>query len=264
MATFFEKYGSWAVITGASGGLGKEFTKQLASRRVNIVLVARGEDDIEKTAKEAEEEYDIKTLCVSADLTEDDGIKELLSATADLDVGLLVNNAGMLYVGSFFRQEASDYNKLISLNVNAVMTLSHAFGRRFMKQGRGGILIVASAARDPIPWMAVYSASKAFVANLAYILHMELEAYGVNVMSLEPGLVTTDMTENNLQQTDMPSNAPDDVVRDGLDAFERGALRITPAEGVDEEANSQLVKSLQETSDKMTSQMDAKLFDPKF
>lgn len=262
MASFLEKYGPWAVVTGASGGLGDQFTHQLAEKGFNIVLTARSKEDIENIAKETEQKYDVKTLCISADLTNDHGINAILTATADLDVGLLVNNAGILYVGSFFRQESSDFTKLISLNVTAVTTLAHAFGRRFIKRGKGGILFVASAARKPIPWMAVYSASKAFVANLAYILHMELESYGINVMSLEPGLVTTEMTENNLQQTDMSSNTPQNVVSDALDAFEKGSLRITPARGLDEQENSKLIESLEETSEKMTSQMDQKLFKP--
>lgn len=262
MSSFCEKYGPWAVVTGASGGLGREFVRQLGVLGLNVVLVARGEEEISKIGSETEREFSIKCMCVSADLTSEQGLNHVISATADLDVGLLVNNAGILYIGSFFRQEASDYEKLIALNVTAVTTLAHAFGRRLIKRAKGGILFVASVSKDPRPWMGAYCGSKAFVANLAYILRMELAQYGINVMSLEPGLIETDMTENNLQQIDMFANKPEDVVKDGLDAFDKGWLRITPQQERDLDADNDLLKGLEKTSEKMTSQMDSKLFEP--
>lgn len=262
MSTFCDRYGPWAVVTGASGGLGCEFTRQLAALGLNVVLVARGEDEIEKLAADVENGFKIETLCISVDLTSEKGLEHIISVTENLDVGLLVNNAGILYIGSFFRQEPSDYSKLIALNVTAVTTLAHAFGRRLIKRGKGGILFVASVSKDPRPWMAAYCGSKAFAANLAYILRMELASYGINVMSLEPGLIDTDMTENNLQQIDMFANTPKEVVKDGLDAFEKGCLRITPQQERDPEADNELLKRLEKMSSKMTAQMDSKLFQP--
>lgn len=263
MSTFCEKYGPWAVVTGASGGLGKEFCAQLAERNLNIVLSSRSEDKLEDAAKQLEDKYHIKTACVSADLTSEEGLKKLYSVTDELDVGLLVNNAGLLYHGSFFHFDFGQHAKLIDLNITSVTALAHVFGKRFIKRGKGGILFVSSAAKKPMPWLASYSASKAYVANLAYILASEMSSYGVQVMSLEPGLIETDMTEDNLMNLDMPSITPQVCVEDALSAFENKLLRTTPEQDQDRNEAKELLEQLNSQADKIKSQMDGNVFEPK-
>lgn len=194
-SAFREKYGPWALVTGASSGIGAEFASQLAARyRLSLVLVARREDRLHKLADTLRDTCQVETKVIRADLTTTDGIQSVIQQCQSLEIGLLVNNAGEEFHGSFFRASAEELRHMISLNVTAVTELAHAFGRPMVERGRGGILFVSSISASGMPWLATYASTKSFVTCLALTLREELLRSGVECMSLEPGLVVSEIT----------------------------------------------------------------------
>lgn len=231
---FGDKYGPWAVVTGASAGIGAEFVRQLATTGLSVVLVARRAEILEALEQEVAEKYNVKVLTVAADLSEPEGWDKVLTETEALDVGLLVNNAGIMLHGAFLRDDFDKHLRLINVNVTAVTSLAHAFGRRFAKRGRGGILFVSSAVSTMYPWLATYSCSKAYVSSLALILREEFVQHNISVTVLEPGPVGTEMSSGFSDSMDFGkaglSMIPaEQCVSEALQAFSEGRARITPS-----------------------------------
>ena len=189
-----EKYGKWAVITGASAGIGKSFAHLLAKKGMNIVLVARTEATLKKAADELRLQHGIETRVVALDLAAPHASETLDAETLDLDVGLLINNAALEQRGSFIRHTPEELREVIEVNVAAPTELGQRFGQRFVRQGRGGIIFVSgSIGHQGVPHLANYAASKAHQLNLAESLYYELRPYGVDVLGLSPGLTKTAM-----------------------------------------------------------------------
>lgn len=226
--SFQQKYGPWALVTGASSGLGAEFCRQLAAKGLHIVAVARREELLRNLCGEIQRETGREARMMVADLSTKAGVQSVIRQTDDLDIGLLVNNAGVTHTGSFFSAAASEVDQLMSLNVHAPTILSHAIGERLARRRAGGILFVSSIASRGMAWMAAYSASKSYVSCLARTLNDELRRWGVSVMALEPGFVRTDMTRSEDGSYSLPLIIDADYcVRETLAAFGR-SLVFTP------------------------------------
>jgi hypothetical protein len=213
------RYGDWALVTGASSGIGTCLARQIAADGMNVVLSARRADRLGSLAAELEREFEVKTRVVSADLAERDGQTALLEGVADLEIGLLVNNAGLGLAGRFDLVDADALRRLVSLNCEAPVVLTHALVQGMRERGRGGILITGSVAgRIPLPLHAVYSATKAFDLFLGEALWGELRASNIDVVVLEPG-----STETEFQQVAgeiaHSGDSADDVARAGLVAL---------------------------------------------
>ncbi len=192
MKGFKEKYGPWALITGASGGIGAEFANQLAALGVNLVLVDRRKELLEENAKKLATEYTIDAKTVHVDLEEADFIKHILPVTDSLEIGLLVNNAGYAITGDFLEHDLEREVGLLNLNCRAPLILSHTFGRKMAERNRGGIIFLSSiAAFLPMPGWTQYSASKVYDQYLANGLNFELKKKGVDVLALCPGETKT-------------------------------------------------------------------------
>lgn len=221
-ADFSTKYGAYAVVTGASSGIGAEVARQLAATGLSLVLVARRTDRLEALAKELREQYPVQAVCITADLGTPDGYKKIVEGTTDLDVGLLVNNAGVELFGSFFHNSAEEHLQLIQINVASVTALCHAFGKRLVDRKKGGgIINISSLAREPMPYFASYCASKSFVSILSVVLGDEMDKHGIDVLSVEPGVVATDMSSRVKESVDMEdlgfkAMSTTDCVRDFL------------------------------------------------
>ncbi|KAI0560492.1 oxidoreductase [Gracilaria domingensis] len=211
---FAKKYGPWALVTGASAGIGAEFATQLAACGLNVVLVARREAVLNENAAALREKYPVQTRCITADLTSEEGCEEVVKACEDLEIGLLVNNAGMSEYGSFFRSSAGKHSKMISLNCVALVSLSHAFGRMMIERKRGGILFISSCLSSPMPYFATYSASKSFVTSFGRMLREELKKYHVDATVIEPGVVESELSRAAKQDMD----------------FDKGGFTTMPAE----------------------------------
>ncbi len=186
----------WAVVTGASGGLGEAFCERLARDGLHVVLAARSTGPMEQTAERLRTRYGVEALVVGCDLGTGEGRRTLLDATADLEVGVLVNNAGFGIVGDFAGTDPGRLEQMVTLNCVAVAALARAYAPAMVARRRGAIVNVAStAAFQPLPGMAAYAASKSFVLSLSQAMWDELRPHGVAVLGLCPGATATGFFE---------------------------------------------------------------------
>jgi len=187
-----DQYGPWAVITGASDGIGRAIAKRVAAEGLDVTLVARSEARLQELADELERSYAVKTQVVAVDLGQTSGPATLLDATNGLEVGLAVLAAGFGTAGPFADAATSDELEMIAVNVTAVAQLAQAFAARMTRQRRGGIVLFGSILGwQGVPGQANYAATKAYVQSLAEGLHRELKPSGVDVLSVAPGPVHT-------------------------------------------------------------------------
>jgi short-subunit dehydrogenase len=217
-----------ALVTGASSGLGEQFARQLSARGRELVLVARRTDRLEGIAAELPGAAHV----IGCDLAAEAGSLAGRVAERGLEVDLLVNNAGFGTHGRFVEQDAAREAEEIRVNCEAVVTLSHAFLPRMLERGRGGVITVASTAgMQPIPYQAVYAATKAFALSFSDALHTELRGSGVRVLAVNPGPVPTEWQD--VAGFDDVAVVPgmieaEQCVREALDAYERGARSVIP------------------------------------
>jgi short-subunit dehydrogenase len=187
---FLDKYGPWAVVTGASQGIGSEFAQALAEKGMNLVLVARSEGKLAAVAEQIRRDTGVQVQLVAADLSTPEGLEKVKQGTSELEVGLLVNNAGSWQFGSFLDNDVSKDLQSVALNVEAPMVLSHHFAGKMAQRGKGGVINVGSgAALHGVPGQAAYSATKGFLQNFTESLYAELKPKGVNVLITNPGPV---------------------------------------------------------------------------
>src|SRR5262249_29465053 len=193
MRVLIDRFGPWALVTGASSGIGEAFARRLAELRMNLVLVARREDRLRRLADELQGRHMIGTRVVSADLSRDDFLPVIEQATADLEIGLLVNNAGLGTVGKFLDNDLNAELAMIYVNNRASLILAHHFGRLMRARHRGGMIFVASfRGFAGVPAMSNYAASKAHSLVFAEGLARELQNDGVTVQALCPGATRTE------------------------------------------------------------------------
>ncbi|PCJ33801.1 MAG: short-chain dehydrogenase [Moraxellaceae bacterium] len=219
------KYGPWAIVTGASSGIGKAFSMLLAKNGINIVAVARNKDNLVKLQTHLENEYDVKVKSISLDLFESNAALRLGELTSDLDIGLLVNNAGIQNHGLFSDITENDELKLVTLNVSFPMQLSHIFIRRFKQRGKGGILFTSSAfGYLGVPFFANYAASKAYLITFAEALNVELKPYDIDVTVISPGYTNTPIHDSvpvDYSKLPILQQQPELVAQIGLNAMGR-------------------------------------------
>ena len=186
----------WVLITGASAGIGAELAREFARHAHDLVLVARSKDKLDALAGELNAAHDTKTMVIAADLSAADqlvGVVEKLQHR-DIDIAILVNNAGIIDVGPFADAAPEKLQQLIALNIAAATALTSLLLPSMIERKFGRILNVASLAGfQPIPSMAVYAASKAYILSLTESLAEELRGTGVKVTALCPGMTDTNM-----------------------------------------------------------------------
>ena len=185
---FRARYGPWAVVTGASSGIGRETALRLAEAGLNLILVARSRDVLDRMAADLSEERGIEVRVVSKDLAQRAAAGAVEAATRDLDVGLLVAAAGFGTSGPFLEASPERELEMLDVNCRAPLEMSLSFGRRFADRGRGGIVLMGSLVGfQGTPSAAHYAATKAYVQTLAEALHAELAPLGVDVLASAPG-----------------------------------------------------------------------------
>jgi short-subunit dehydrogenase len=219
---YLTRYGQWAVITGATAGIGLEFARALAARGVSCVLAARRSDRLGAVADELEAAHGIQTRTVTVDLAADDGPETLADAVADLEVGMLVSNAGVGYAGRFDKQELTRLKQMVALNCTANVTLVSRMLPGMLERRRGAILIVGSVAgRQPIPFHGLYSATKGFELLFGEALWAEVRDRGVDVLVVQPGPVATEfeMVAGETRPNPAADESPQSVVATALDAL---------------------------------------------
>jgi len=219
-----ERYPGWAVVTGASAGIGAEFARQLAASGFSCVLVARREERLRRLAEEIEKAYGVATRIVTADLAAEDGPRRVVEAVADLDVSLLVNNAGFGLAGRFESQDPARLREMVLLNCVAPTLLARLLLPQLRRRPRAAMIVTGSASgRQPLPLHAVYAATKAFDQLLGEALWAELREQGVDVLVLEPA-----STESEFH--DVAGELPHAVApAEGVVAQALDALGFTPS-----------------------------------
>ena len=184
------RYGPWALITGASDGIGQALAGRLAAEGINVVLVARSKHRLQAIAAELSAVHNVETMVLPVDLTDPGAAGTVEDLTGRLDVGLVVLAAGFGTTGTFLETPLAEELDLVAVNVTAIARLSHTFAGRLAARGRGGIILFGSIVGwQGVPGQANYAASKAYVQSLAEGLHDELKPRGVDVLSVAPGPV---------------------------------------------------------------------------
>jgi short-subunit dehydrogenase len=217
-----------ALITGASSGIGAKFAEELASRGVNLILVARSQEKLENLAQTLETNCNIKTEIILQDLTQPNGSQSVFEKVQEkgLTVDLLVNNAGFGDYGAFSERPLSKQTAMIQLNITALVELTHCFLPQMIEKGEGNIINVASiAAFQPLPYLSVYAATKAFVLSFSEALWAENKSKGIKVLALCPGPTESEF----FKVAEFPSEfagkgqltSAETVVKDALNALEK-------------------------------------------
>jgi len=235
-ADFLGRYGPWALVAGASHGIGSEFTRQVAAQGLNCILVARNEDTLQSLKSSLEGEYGVKVLIVTQDLSAPDAAARLLRATGERQIGLLIYNAGGdPFISQFLNTDAESWMSLLRLNTQTVLETSHTYGKRMVERGQGGVILVGShAALGGVRKLGMYSATKAFSLNLGESLWAEWKDRGVDVLNLLISTVDTPMMRETMQRLNIPDaatmNLPqaDDIVRLALAALPNGPTLVHP------------------------------------
>lgn len=230
--------GRTALITGASAGIGRELAGIFAKGGFDLVVVARRAERLHELAKQLDQEHGTRVAVVSKDLTAPGAAQEIFGhVTGDgIEVDVLVNNAGIMDLGSFFDTPVSRLLELVQLNVVTLTALTRLLVEPMIARGRGRILNVASvAAFQPVPSMAAYGASKAFVLSLTEALSEELRGTGVTATALCPGLTETEMADAAREASDAARLLPGflfmsaaDVAQEGYEACMAGRVISTP------------------------------------
>ncbi len=212
-----------ALITGASAGIGRELALVFAAHGHDLVLVARSADKLEALAEEIRAERGRQVHVRVRDLLEPGAAGEIFEALRDQGVVVdqLVNNAGVLELGAFDALELSDLERIVDLNARVLTSMTRVFLPSMRERGHGRILnIASSAAFQPIPSLAVYAASKAFVLSLSESLSEELAGTGVTVTAVCPGLTATNMTDKAKSDSSVVSHFPDFLMADATNVAE--------------------------------------------
>jgi short-subunit dehydrogenase len=189
---FRAKYGPWALVAGASEGLGAEFARQLAAKGLHVVPIARRQALLEELARELEFEHRVEVRPLSIDLSDPGAGAAIVERTRDLDVGLVVYNAALSPIGPFLEQQLDEKLRVLDVNCRTPLVLVHEFARTLAARGRGGLLLVSSmSALQGSPLVATYAASKAFGLILGEGLWEELRRNGVDVLAFCAGATRT-------------------------------------------------------------------------
>lgn len=214
-----QKYGSWAVLTGSSNGLGKEFAIQLAKLGFNLVLVARRKSLLKKLSSQLEKSYGNKCLPINLDLGHTDSANILDEMTGHLDVGLIISNAGFGTSGKFLEGKIDVEKNLIDLNCRSLMELSYIYGQKFAEKKRGGIILISSLLGFlGTSGSANYAASKAFVQSFGEGLYSEMKRHNVDVLTVAPGPIHTGFAER-ANMNFMLALKPENVAKDSINAL---------------------------------------------
>ena len=233
-ASFASKYGPWALVAGASDGLGEAFAHELARRGLNVVLLARRGELLASVAADIERDHGVGTRIVVADLTAPDLGGIVSPGLAGLEIGLLVYNAGAVHgAAKFLDRPLADTHALISLNCHGPATLAHLLGQPMRERGRGGMVFMSSmAALAGSAYIATYAATKAFDIIFAEALWQEMQGDGIDVISVIAGATDTPAMRRSLETFGNRSDLaePSFVAIEALDALGLGPTCV-PGEG---------------------------------
>lgn len=236
-----------ALVTGASSGIGREYAIQLARRGCDVILTARRGDRLRELEQLIGAQSGRKVVSIVSDLADAAGVQYLLAElrTRGVVPDLLINNAGRGYYGAAVNTPAAVVNQMLRLNIEALTTLSLELGRAMAARGSGGIINVAStAAYQPVPYLAVYAATKAYVINFSEALAAELSCSGVRVFTVAPGATRSEFVEaagvakEFTERFAFVATSAEGLVERSLQAFERQVYGDTYVDGLFNQAGA--------------------------
>ena len=191
-----QQFGPWALVTGASTGIGAEFARQIAAAGINLVLVARREALLNEVGRHITKDFGVQFRALTMDLSQEGFIPKLAEHTKDLDIGLVVSNAGTANPGEFLKLDRQLLEETLRLNTLSHLDIAHYFGRKLAERRRGGLILVgAMGAENGIPCIANDGGAKAYVHSLGEALHYEFKPLGVYVNVLAAGFTNTPVLE---------------------------------------------------------------------
>lgn len=189
-------YGEWAIVTGASSGIGLELATQLATAGFNLVITSRHFDKLQEVEKHLKSLSRIDIKIVASDVSETEGIDKVIEATQGLNVGLLIVSAGYGTSGNFIDSSLHSEINMLKVNCEALLSLTHYYSQQFVQAKRGGIILMSSmVAFQGTPYSANYAATKAYVQTLSEALSVELKPKGVDVLAAAPGPVKSGFSQ---------------------------------------------------------------------
>ena len=224
-----------ALITGASSGIGKTFAQQLAAQKKNLVLVARSEEKLKQLAAELEQKEQIKVIVIPQDLTQPRAGQLLYETlkSKGCQIDLLINNAGFGDYGNFSDRSLDKQINMIQLNITVLTELTRLFLPDMKQRDKGGIINVSSIAGfQPLPYMSVYAATKAFVLNFTEALWAENKGSGINILALCPGPTESEFFDRAEFPNSLAQDAPngvvssEEVVEEALKALEKNKSTV--------------------------------------
>jgi len=225
MTDFHQRYGPWAIVAGASEGIGAAFAEALAARGLDLVLVARRPEPLAALAARL---TTTAVETVSADLATPEGVDAVVAAAEGREVGLVVANAAYSPIGPFVGQDPAQTTRALDLNCRAPLLLAHAFLPAMVARGRGGFVLMSSlAGQQGSPRIATYAGTKAFGAVFAESLWAELRGGGVDVLACVAGAVATPGLAATMSRPAPGTRTPEQVVTSALRALGRGP-RVVP------------------------------------
>jgi short-subunit dehydrogenase len=222
--------GKWALVTGASSGIGEAFAEELAREGANLILVARRQNMLDKLAQTFRDQYRIQAHAIPADLSKPDAPRQVFQRVLDFErpVEILVNNAGISNFGRFDRTSLDRNQELVMLNVHALVSLTGLFLPPMVREGKGIIITVSSlAAFRSMAYLSAYAASKAFALSFSEALWAELRESGVRVLAVCPGAVDTPATHGRMDPR-VKMDSPLNVVRTSFRALDAGKCHVVP------------------------------------
>lgn len=228
------KYGPWAIVAGASEGIGLAFVRAIAGHGLNVVLVARRPQPLAASAQQVTEEFGVEVRTVQAELASPDIVEKLARATEDIEIGLLVFNAAAANFKPFLEQSEDELMAAINLSCVAQTRLIQHFGRMMQARGHGGLLLVSSFAGSAgIPNMACYSGAKGFTDKFGEALWAELKPQGVDVFVMVVGSTDTPRrrASGSKDVPGMPVAQPDEVAAYALASLGKGPIGALPQYG---------------------------------
>jgi short-subunit dehydrogenase len=227
-----KRFGPWALVTGASSGIGEEFARQVAASGIHVALVGRRESLLRTVGAECTRVSGVQHRIIPLDLSEPDFLPALADATRDLDIGLVVSNAGTGNPGEFLKHDRQLLHETLRLNTIAHLDITHHFGQKLGERRRGGIILVgALGAENGIPCMANDGGAKAYVHSLGEALHYEFKPLGVYVTVLAAGVTNTAVIYKfGLDPKSMPMKpmSVEQCVSEGLSGLRKNRSRVVP------------------------------------
>lgn len=238
---FQSQFGPWAIVTGATDGLGRAFAHELARRGLNLILTSHNLEKVQKLASEIESEHSVEVKSIEVDLSEPGAVDVLYVRCVDIDVGLVISNATTAHFQSYLESGLEEVRRGIQLNVAAHADLATYFGEAMLvkRKGQGGLLFMSSiVGLQGAPYMSLFSASKAFILNFAEALRYENRNKGIHVTAVAPGPVNATKlkilpeSEELFRQYQISVVDPDTLAKGALNALIENKAIYIPGRGM--------------------------------